>query len=55
MKRANRSSREFVEIFEALGVLDARTEADMAAAIEERKDNTPPAPPNEPRSYGPWT
>ncbi|WP_393076463.1 FAD-dependent oxidoreductase [Streptomyces sp. LN704] len=41
VKRANRSSREFVEIFEALGVLDARTEADMAAAIEERKDNTP--------------
>ncbi|MFF2996162.1 FAD-dependent oxidoreductase [Streptomyces sp. NPDC057950] len=41
VKRANRSSREFVEIFEALGVLDARTEAEMAAAIEERKDNTP--------------
>ncbi|QFZ73551.1 phenol 2-monooxygenase [Streptomyces fagopyri] len=41
VKRANRSSREFVGIFESLGLLDARTEAEMAAAIEERKDNTP--------------
>ncbi|MFE3262743.1 FAD-dependent oxidoreductase [Streptomyces sp. NPDC059215] len=41
VKRANRSSREFVDMFKALGVLDARTEAEMAAAIEERKDNTP--------------
>ncbi|MFG2475842.1 FAD-dependent oxidoreductase [Streptomyces fagopyri] len=41
VKRANRSSREFVGIFEALGLLEARTEAEMAAAIEERKDNTP--------------
>ncbi|MFJ5268501.1 FAD-dependent oxidoreductase [Streptomyces sp. NPDC088358] len=41
VKRANRSGREFVDIFRSLGVLDARTEADMAAAIEERKDNTP--------------
>ncbi|MFJ2393081.1 MULTISPECIES: FAD-dependent oxidoreductase [unclassified Streptomyces] len=41
VKRANRSSREFVDIFRSLGVLDARTEAEMAAAIEERKDNTP--------------
>ncbi|MGW1726683.1 FAD-dependent oxidoreductase [Streptomyces sp. NPDC002306] len=41
VKRANKSSREFVDIFKALGVLDAKSEAEMAAAIEERKDNTP--------------
>jgi 2,4-dichlorophenol 6-monooxygenase len=42
VKRANKSSREFVgQFFEALGVLDAETEAEMAAAIEERKANTP--------------
>ncbi|MCX4578460.1 FAD-dependent monooxygenase [Streptomyces sp. NBC_01571] len=41
VKRANRSGREFVDIFRSLGVLDARTEAEMTAAIEERKDNTP--------------
>ncbi|MGW7258931.1 FAD-dependent oxidoreductase [Streptomyces sp. NPDC054834] len=41
VKRANRSSREFVDIFKALGVLDATTEAEMTAAIEERKANTP--------------
>ncbi len=39
--RANKSSREFVDIFAALGLLDARTEAEMTAAIEERKANTP--------------
>ncbi|GII24072.1 FAD-dependent oxidoreductase [Planosporangium mesophilum] len=39
--RANQSGREFVEIFAALGVLDAKTEAEMTAAIEERKANTP--------------
>ncbi|MEU4689199.1 FAD-dependent monooxygenase [Actinoplanes sp. NPDC023714] len=39
--RANRSSREFVQFFEALGLLDARDEAEMAARIEERKENTP--------------
>ncbi|MFE5009345.1 FAD-dependent oxidoreductase [Streptomyces sp. NPDC056696] len=41
VQRANRSSREFVDIFKALGVLDATTEAEMTAAIEERKVNTP--------------
>ncbi|OIJ68037.1 FAD-dependent oxidoreductase [Streptomyces mangrovisoli] len=41
VKRANKSSREFVDIFAALGVLDAKSEAEMAAAIEERKANTP--------------
>ncbi|MFZ3562340.1 FAD-dependent oxidoreductase [Streptomyces sp. BH055] len=41
VKRANKSGREFVGIFEALGLLGATTEAEMAAAIEERKDNTP--------------
>jgi 2,4-dichlorophenol 6-monooxygenase len=39
--RANRSSREFVQFFEVLGLLDAEDEAAMAAAIEERKANTP--------------
>jgi 2,4-dichlorophenol 6-monooxygenase len=41
VKRANRSSREFVQFFEVLGLLDAKDEAGMAAAIEERKANTP--------------
>ncbi|MFK0287829.1 FAD-dependent oxidoreductase [Streptomyces sp. NPDC090499] len=39
--RANRSSREFADIFEALGVLGAKDEAEMQARIEERKANTP--------------
>ncbi|MGW3122762.1 FAD-dependent oxidoreductase [Streptomyces sp. NPDC001107] len=39
--RANRSSREFVDIFQALGVLDAKDEDEMRALIEERKANTP--------------
>jgi 2,4-dichlorophenol 6-monooxygenase len=41
VRRANRSSREFVQFFEVLGLLDAKDEAEMAAAIEERKANTP--------------
>jgi 2,4-dichlorophenol 6-monooxygenase len=41
VKRANRSSREFVQFFEVLGLLDAEDEAEMAARIEERKANTP--------------
>lgn len=41
VKRANKSSREFVQFFEVLGLLDAKDEAEMAAAIEERKANTP--------------
>ncbi|HET9172234.1 MAG TPA: FAD-dependent monooxygenase [Actinospica sp.] len=41
VKRANKSSREFVDIFAALGVLEAKDEEAMAAAIEERKANTP--------------
>ena len=48
VKRANKSSREFVGLFEALGVLDATTEAEMAAAIEERKANTPRGSPSAP-------
>ncbi len=39
--RANRSSREFVQLFEALGVLGADGEQQMRALIEERKANTP--------------
>ena len=39
--RANKSSREFVQFFEVLGLLDAKDEAEMAARIEERKANTP--------------
>jgi 2,4-dichlorophenol 6-monooxygenase len=38
--RANRSAREFSDIFEALGVVGLAGE-EMAAAIEERKANTP--------------
>ncbi len=37
--RANKSAREFVDIFEALGVVGLSGE-EMAAAIEERKANT---------------
>jgi 2,4-dichlorophenol 6-monooxygenase len=39
--RANKSSREFVQLFEALGITGAQTEAEMRALIEERKANTP--------------
>jgi 2,4-dichlorophenol 6-monooxygenase len=39
--RANKSSREFVQFFEVLGLLDAETEEEMRAQIEERKANTP--------------
>jgi len=41
VKRANRSSREFVDLFVALGVTEARTEQEMIRRIEERKANTP--------------
>lgn len=41
VRRANKSSREFVQFFEVLGLLDAETEAEMVAAMEERKANTP--------------
>lgn len=41
VKRANKSSREFVDLFVALGVTRAETEADMVREIEERKANTP--------------
>lgn len=41
VKRANRSSREFVHLFEALGLHETETEDEMAAAIEERKADTP--------------
>jgi 2,4-dichlorophenol 6-monooxygenase len=39
--RANKSSREFVQFFEVLGLTDAETEEEMRAQIEERKANTP--------------
>jgi 2,4-dichlorophenol 6-monooxygenase len=39
--RANKSSREFVQLFDALGVTGAKSEAEMVAGIEERKANTP--------------
>ena len=41
VKRANRSSREFVDFFVALGLTDAENEAEMVRRIEERKENTP--------------
>ncbi len=41
VKRANKSSREFVDLFVALGITEAETEEEMVAAIEERKANTP--------------
>lgn len=39
--RANKSSREFVQFFEVLGLTEAKTEAEMIERIEERKANTP--------------
>jgi 2,4-dichlorophenol 6-monooxygenase len=39
--RANRSSREFGGLFDALGVTGAASGAEVAAGIEERKANTP--------------
>ncbi|MCI9888413.1 FAD-dependent monooxygenase [Micrococcales bacterium 31B] len=39
--RANQSSREFGQLFEALGVDNADTPEQMAASIASRKDNTP--------------
>jgi 2,4-dichlorophenol 6-monooxygenase len=39
--RANQSSREFVQFFEALGMTEAKTETEMIEQIEERKANTP--------------
>jgi 2,4-dichlorophenol 6-monooxygenase len=39
--RSNKSSREFGGFFDALGVTTAANEAEMIAAIEERKRNTP--------------
>ena len=39
--RANQSSREFGQLFEALGVTTARSEAEMVERIEERKADTP--------------
>ncbi|MFI6996869.1 FAD-dependent oxidoreductase [Nocardia sp. NPDC050175] len=41
VRRANKSSREFGKLFEALGIDKAETPQEMAALIESRKDNTP--------------
>ena len=41
VKRANRSSREFADFFVALGLTDAKDEAQMRERIEERKADTP--------------
>jgi 2,4-dichlorophenol 6-monooxygenase len=41
VERANRSSREFVDIFVALGLTDTSDEIEMTRRIEERKANTP--------------
>jgi len=41
VKRANKSSREYGQFFEVLGLLDAKDEQEMAARIEERKAATP--------------
>jgi 2,4-dichlorophenol 6-monooxygenase len=41
VRRANKSSREFGQFFEVLGLTEAETEEEMVAAIEERKANTP--------------
>lgn len=41
VRRANKSSREFGQFFEVLGLMEAETEEEMKAQIEERKANTP--------------
>jgi 2,4-dichlorophenol 6-monooxygenase len=41
VKRANKSSREFVDLFVALGITAVETEQEMLHQIEERKANTP--------------
>ncbi len=41
VKRANKSGREFVQLFDALGVTGATTEAEMIEQMAERKANTP--------------
>ena len=41
VKRANKSSREFGQCFEVLGLMAAETEEEMRQQIEERKANTP--------------
>ena len=41
VKRANKSSREFGQFFEVLGLMEAETEEEMRQQIEERKANTP--------------
>lgn len=41
VKRANKSSREFADLFTALGITAAETEAEMIHQIEQRKLNTP--------------
>ena len=38
--RANQSSREFVQFFEVLGLMEAETEEEMRQQIEERKAST---------------
>ena len=40
MTRANKSSREFGQFFEVLGLTEAETEEEMREQIEERKANT---------------
>ena len=39
--RANKSAREFGQLFDALGITEARTEVEMIEMTEERKANTP--------------
>ncbi|QNK82009.1 FAD-dependent monooxygenase [Nakamurella sp. PAMC28650] len=39
--RANKSGREFVQLFDALGITTARSEAEMIERIQERKADTP--------------
>lgn len=41
VRRANKSGREFGELFTALGITGAKTEAEMREQIEERKADTP--------------
>ncbi|GAB3996269.1 hypothetical protein [Nocardioides marmoraquaticus] len=41
VKRANKSSREFSDLFVALRVTEAEDEAEMVRQIEERKAKTP--------------
>jgi len=53
--RANKSSREFGQFFEVLGLTEAGNEEEMREQIEERKANTARGRPSERPWSAPWS